>query len=107
MEQQLSQSTSQPAHCAVLTPCSAVTVPDTRCCCCNRVAQQASTLAARVAGGADPHAPQQLINLLRALTRCLSLLRQRVHDDLLAQALGVSLWSCAQVQLPHSRQTPG
>ena len=62
-----------------------------------RVVQQAATLAARVAGGADPLAPQQLVNLLRALTGCLSLLRQRVHDELLAQALGVSLWSCAQV----------
>ena len=64
-----------------------------------RVVQQAATLAARVAGGADPLAPQQLINLLRALTGCLSLLRQRVHDELLAQALGVSLWSCSQVLL--------
>jgi hypothetical protein len=65
----------------------------------NRVVQQAATLSARVAGGADPLAPQQLINLLRALTGCLSLLRQRVHDELLAQALGVSLWSCSQVLL--------
>ena len=64
----------------------------------DRVVQQAATLAARVAGGADPLAPQQLVNLLRALTGCLSLLRQRVHDELLAQALGVSLWSCAQVR---------
>ncbi len=70
--------------------------------CCRRVVQQASTLAARVAGGTDQLAPQQLVNLLRALTGCLSLLRQRVHDDLIAQALGVSLWSAAQV-LPMSQ----
>ena len=69
----------------------------------DRVVQQAVTLAARVAGGADALAAQQLVNLLRALTGCLSLLRQRVHDELLAQALGVSLWSCAQVQPSVSR----
>ena len=81
---------------------AAAFIPDSGAVPVARVVQQAATLASRVAGGGDPTAPQQLINLLKALTGCLSLLRQRVHDDLLAQALGVSLWSCAQVRLAHT-----
>lgn len=60
--------------------------------------QQVAGLKARVAGGVDPLAPQQLVNLLVSLTGCLSLLREGLHGELLGQVLGVSLWACPQVR---------
>lgn len=60
--------------------------------------QQVAGLKARVMGGLDPLAPQQLVNLLVSLTGCLSLLRECLHGELLGQVLGISLWACPEVR---------
>lgn len=45
---------------------------------------------------------QMLTNLLHTLKNLVSLLRERTHDALMSEILGIKLWSTAPVRVTHA-----